>query len=405
MLKNKLKELKLIDYLFFAYIFFLPFIRIGLKVIRFTFSICDVILILIFLFYLHKILFQKFDYTKIHNISKIFFILYVIFFISISISVIGVSNMKEATGELLAYFYALIIILLFSFYIKERDRKGLQIIYWAFVSSLIIISLFSLFYLTKFPIKKLVYHNNYKYRFFTRKPNQLAIYIYICFCIYLISKFKTGNKIIDILLPVLLPVLTVIASLFTQSRTGLFVAVLLAIYFYIRNIKHIRKELLIIIIIIGLLFIFKNKHIFIRPLEVFKYIKSGEYIDPIRVEMFTQAIKAFKHNPVTGTGLGNFRTVWHINEIHNVFLAILAETGLIGFIPFCILFIWMLITIVFKLARQIFRKIDYIMVFLGSFIYSYQHYVLRERWIWVFLIYLVLYSYIESKHNETTIKS
>lgn len=401
MFKDKLKGLKFIDYLIFFYIFFLPFIRIGIRVLRYTFTICDVILAVIFLRYIYLILFKKFNFAKIYNVTKKFLILYSIFLICISVSIIGVKNLNNAIAELLAFIYAFIIILVFSLYLLERGKKGLQIIFSSFTISLIIISLLSFTILIKIGQHNILYHSDHKYIFFTFLPNQLSMFLIVCFCIFFISNrnFLKSNIFNDII-KIILPVLFVIAEFFTQSRTGVFVAILLAIYFYIKNIRYLRKSVLFIIIILGLVFLFKKIDDFRRPLSVFKSIISGEYTDDIRIEMFTKAIEAFKSNPITGTGLGNFRGIWHTHEVHNTFLAILAETGLLGFISFCVLFIWFFIRIVFKLVRKISRKIDYIIIFIAMFIYNFQHYVLRERWNWVLFIYLLLFSYMENVNQK-----
>lgn len=399
MLKNKIKELDVIDCLIFLYIFSLPFIGIGIRFIRFTFSICDVVLILIVFICLYKILFKRFDVKIIPKELKTFILLCVIFFTAISLSLIGADNIKRAVYELIPYGCAFLIILVFSFYLLENKIKGLKIIYWGFISSLIVISLFSFFYFSSLPIKETVFISNYKYIFFTRHYTQLAVFVYICFCVYLISRFKTGNNITDKIVPVVLPVLAVLTVLQTQSRTGLFVMFLLVAYFYIRNIKYIRKDLLIIAVIIGLVFVFLNIGSYKRPLSLFKFVSSGEYTNRFRINIFTQAISAFKSRPINGVGLGNFWAILGENkwEAHSTFLAILSETGLLGFISFCAMSVWYLKTVIFGLTKGITKKLDYIMVFFGIFVLFFQHHLLRERWCWVFFTYCFLYSYIDSQ--------
>jgi O-antigen ligase len=48
------------------------------------------------------------------------------------------------------------------------------------------------------------------------------------------------------------------------------------------------------------------------------------------VSNFKNAIKAFKDNPITGTGLGAYQGVYADTEIHGTYLKMLGETGLIG---------------------------------------------------------------------------
>jgi len=78
-----------------------------------------------------------------------------------------------------------------------------------------------------------------------------------------------------------------------------------------------------------------------------------------RLKMFPETYRAFVTNPITGVGLGNYITWAAKNEkdvggIHNAFLQVLAENGLLGFVPFAAIVVlaWREFTRAWRLARR-----------------------------------------------------
>ncbi|MDJ0766190.1 MAG: O-antigen ligase family protein [Myxococcota bacterium] len=57
-----------------------------------------------------------------------------------------------------------------------------------------------------------------------------------------------------------------------------------------------------------------------------------------RLDAWSAGIRIFGHNPFFGVGFNCFRFHFFQHEIHNSFLKVLVETGLMGFIPFAVLF-------------------------------------------------------------------
>ena len=60
-----------------------------------------------------------------------------------------------------------------------------------------------------------------------------------------------------------------------------------------------------------------------------------------RFALYEMAFESFKSNPVFGIGWGTFRN-FAGTDVHNVYLQVLAETGILGFIIFAIIFIYSL---------------------------------------------------------------
>jgi len=388
------KKLNIIDILFFLYIFFLPFIKIGIRIFSYTFSISDIILIIIFFYYF----FKRFNNFAILQETKIFLILYLIFLTFILFSLITAINIKSFIADYLTYIYGAIIIVLFSLYIKEKME--IKVIKYAFFISLLLIISTSIIFFTRLKIRTLITFKNYNFLFFMRLPNQLALYLIICFSLYLLFKENfPANKFFNII-HISLPFLFFVAVVITGSGVGMCVAFLLTGYSYlldIKKIKSISKALYLIfgvIAIVGLfIFLLKNSpnafflikkesKLILKNIYSFSLVKGD-----MREENFRIGFNLFCRNPINGVGLGNVKGNYTEYEIHNSYLSILAETGLLGFIPLILLLLYILIFI-FKYANSLERLIRTTLIYGGVLFYALLHYVIRERWWWLFLIIL-----------------
>lgn len=86
----------------------------------------------------------------------------------------------------------------------------------------------------------------------------------------------------------------------------------------------------------------------------------------VRQELNTAAVSMFLHSPFVGVGLGNFltelpktlvsRTIYFLQPVHNIYLLLLSETGLVGFA----VFIWIL-----RKVKSITAYSLYLLLFLG----------------------------------------
>jgi len=220
-----------------------------------------------------------------------------------------------------------------------------KIISNSIISSLIIISIGAFIYLFNLPIKNILLSSSLKYIFFLRNPNQLAILAITYFSIYLIIKSQNSEKIdfINLILPSLF--LNIILS--TASRTGFVVGFLCILLFYFiylklflkrRNYSRFLYKLIISVLLVFLIFILHRKVVKTwtseRAASVVNTIKKGEYSDDIRKILNKKAIKVLKKHSILGIGLGNFKKQYAENEIHNSYLSILTETGILGFSGF-----------------------------------------------------------------------
>ena len=118
-------------------------------------------------------------------------------------------------------------------------------------------------------------------------------------------------------------------------------------------------------------------------------VAAGQITDGFRLRNWSQAIHAFLESPLHGIGLTQF-DVRYQHEVHNTLLAVLAEMGLIGFLPFLstIVFIGVLaIRNVVRASRWNRRWMPWcwglLMGMAAEFIFATQHVMHRSRHIWL----------------------
>jgi len=128
-----------------------------------------------------------------------------------------------------------------------------------------------------------------------------------------------------------------------------------------------------------------------RALKVFETIdKKGTKVigdnSPSGRSM-VEGKKLFMEHPILGIGLGQKRFYSnYVTEVHNTYLKIAAESGIVGFFGFCLIFALPLVS--FISAQQIDLKSKLIIcIFYGIFmLMNYPHMLLRQRWVWFFMV-------------------
>lgn len=150
-------------------------------------------------------------------------------------------------------------------------------------------------------------------------------------------------------------ILLLLSLLMTNKRAPfLFLILTIAIIRILpeRGTKRLKKlwtGLMIALVIIVLFFLLQDvlgQITFLKRLVVsIQSFMEGDDITSGRSKLSAWAVKLFLQNPVTGIGWGFYRTTTRGNatllkylDVHNVYLQLLCETGLIGFIAFISVF-------------------------------------------------------------------
>ncbi len=180
-------------------------------------------------------------------------------------------------------------------------------------------------------------------------PNVLAGYLNIVVVFYLFFLQRSVKKINIIV--ILFAAIGIFVSL---SRVGILVFLIsIAIFFCITIFEKYKKgksnpRYLIYALMAGLslalvYFIFENNNLFIQR---FLGIRLTDESILQRTLFVKEALEMFFKSPVFGVGLGNFipnlgkafLSPGQLQPVHNIFLLILAETGIVGFAAFIFLF-------------------------------------------------------------------
>ena len=154
----------------------------------------------------------------------------------------------------------------------------------------------------------------------------------------------------------ILPGIFLIALFLTGKRGPVMFMILTVVYCYLAPVKGSRKVtrywriFLVVLFAVIILWAFRDAlssiPIIGRTLNSIAGIIDGEDITTGRTRLYVWALELFRRNPIFGIGWGRYRTTVVGNvtlvkdlETHNIYLQLLAETGLIGFIVFVTTFI------------------------------------------------------------------
>ena len=162
---------------------------------------------------------------------------------------------------------------------------------------------------------------------------------------------KDGRRSNSILL-----VLMALALLFTGKRAPIMFAVLSLMLVYLipsRGSEKLRRLWRILLIVIGVIVFYLVFRDFLAQIPglgkivlLVDKITAGEDASSGRTRLYLWAIEQFRTHPIFGIGWGRYSstvvgvaTYSKVLDVHNVYLQLLCETGIVGFLCFCSAFI------------------------------------------------------------------
>lgn len=382
---------KIIENLFYAFIFLLPWqttyiIResfLGGEKWQYgtiSFYFIDLLLILIFGLYIWKVRKEKTIQKPIINKSKAKITLAITIFTLFA----GISFLWSPDKELAIYNFIKLSSAVGLFFVILNININWKKLFFIILLSALIQSSFGLwqFFNQEIYANKYLGLSHYKpqnlgvsviettdrrwmraYGSFTH-PNIFGGYLAISllYIIYFSIKKKIYNYkslLIDSLL--LITITLIFAGLivsFSRSSwlafiVGLIIIVLTTIIKKQKNRTLNLAKIIFILIIIALLFYTLVPEIFQTRLDSEKRLESKSITE--RMEYGKEAQYLIKNNFITGVGLGNYTLAnyqkinknlpaWNFQPVHNIFLLIFSELGIIGFV----LFIYFLFSIGYK---------------------------------------------------------
>ena len=134
--------------------------------------------------------------------------------------------------------------------------------------------------------------------------------------------------------------------IFATGKIAAYFGFVAGVLFYAIKKRNLKTVILILIGGIGIVYIYTNLDKIAPSVHARIELKIQDRIvknvdGTSENDFFTtnwgNAIKTFEEIPLTGSGLGGFAGNFHKNEVHSTYLKMLAETGLIGTLGYCIL--------------------------------------------------------------------
>jgi O-antigen ligase len=222
-----------------------------------------------------------------------------------------------------------------------------------------------------------------------RNSYYISIGIAIIYC-YLISTSKNFFKKNKALMESVIFIMLLLSLLLTGKRGSLIASIASMFFMNIINAKVkgknqffvlMRTLIIVTVIILILIYIIPSA---VAPFKRF-YDRIGGDMSSGRFDLYKSALKMFKEKPLFGWGPGAFNAI-HDTGVHNVYLQVLAENGMIGFINFIAIVIINFITI-FRTIRLL----------ASSETNQYHKYFLFSLY---FQVFFILYSIFENSLND-----
>ena len=189
-------------------------------------------------------------------------------------------------------------------------------------------------------------------------PNVLAAFIFICIFFTLYLFFKRNNSFSKKLFLIISYLILTTSLFLTFSRIVIIVFLLLNLIYFILLFKKHKKQVLIIFLLF-LIFLFIITYLIWPEVSSRFHVSVGDQAISLRLFYSQTSFLIIQEYPLIGIGFGNF--VWEIREmldllsswihqpVHNIYLLIASETGLIG--------LFLFLMFLYQLFRQFNRKL------------------------------------------------
>lgn len=224
-------------------------------------------------------------------------------------------------------FYLILYLIILSLNINEKFLE--KIVFTIILSGLFfsITGILQHFSLISLGLKFILGSSVVRASGFVGDPNEFGVLLIAILPFAFFSYFKeknTNKKLICAL-----SFFTIlIASLFTFSRSVLLALILILLIMLFKKRKT--KESIMLLAVIALIFLLAYPEL-IKRLDYYS-INSGI---EIRQRLVYESLDVFKNNPILGSGLNTIPYFTYRNTAtHNLYIQMLAETGIFGFIFF-----------------------------------------------------------------------
>ena len=260
-------------------------------------------------------------------------------------------NARSSNYEGCVYFVSCLILLLMS---RQIDWSGIipinifiasgSLIAVGIVFQLLFSEIYNTYIATFFKnTNDIIYWSHgYGYAGFTYQLGVTAI-ILIYFEGIILHMYGNSKKVST----VLTLIITILIFL-TGKRSIALLSILLPILVIVLCDKVSEKKIfnaLCIVLILGVLgyFFVVNSNLFIKSKVLGRFastiidLENGRDVTSDRSELYAEAFSMFRNSKILGIGIGNFKkNSFFATDVHNTYIQILCEQGIVGLILFCV---------------------------------------------------------------------
>ncbi len=396
--------------LFYIFIIFLPHTNLSVPVaLDYEFTLADLCL---FILAPILILFVR----KVKKEYEPYLIGFLFFIFTLLMSFVNARSTKLFVSDLIPYIFSFLVLITCLIFFSNISSN---------VNSLknIFKILFITFLLTNIPvyyqiitgIKPLSFYDpdGWRYTFLCQNPNQFGVYIILySFLIVILSVkyFKQYINYVGFSLLLFIP-----TALYSGSKTVALIFALNLVIFSFIFFSNTPWRIRLTILPIALVYISFNIVEWAekitettgqaeRALQIFDQLSKRksdqEVVGGDSGASMDEALRLFKNYPLTGVGLANkpmYSPV--VTEIHNTYLKVLAESGIIGFIGFITIFLLPIIYM-FRAHQSLQLKVYSLIFYLLFASMNWPHMLFRQRWVWFFMVMIFIISQIDANRNN-----
>lgn len=406
-------------------------------------SLVDVVVLMVFVSWLLQILTDK---RKIISAHFGLYMVLLLFLVAMLTSIFSANLVWRGYSELIVYVYLFLFFFLITQLVSDEFILNKTIKAWLISCSFVIFFGIIQMIALKFGIRKYIFWflPPEKITSVFMTPNQLVSYLGMSLPFLLFVGFKE-NVILKSALYFILIFSSIVVLLSTGSRTAVLLVIISFGLFFIWKIKYKRVWIIsslasFFILVLIMIPVFRNYIPTIWTIERALTIVRGTTIadpsgatkeqvshsdnklqamDPMRFAFVGGWLKTVEESPVIGTGIGNFPSKFAeyfpewgtATELHNTYLNVWAETGILGFGIFFIFLLMIFkknILILFnKRFKDSYLRNFGIMLsisFAVLLFYAIFHVGLRQRHFWFLIAMIVVnYYFIDKNCNKQKI--
>ena len=413
-IRSRLEIFSLTNILFFTFILSIPWAK--LELVR-RFAIAEPLVVgLVLLFFLQlSVGHKQISIERAPPSKYIFFLLLWAF--AILLSGLSVTYSSQYIFEAAGMIYLIVLALFVTLLAAECEFQLKETFRWVRISLLVVIGIGTLGILYQ------VITNSYDLFFYSnarklissfKMPNQLGGFLILFFPLLWEEVQRRGPAVRRFFYGLALLALfgCVVATGSRSAVAALVIGIgLYGLFYLIRmNVKMLFAGGLLIGVGFALIQLLKDQIWVVgRALSVLSIETiQNRLTDSWRLENWSLGVDLFNQNPINGYGLGNVQIDFE-HEIHNLYISIMAEMGIVGVIAFVLImgYVGVIALRNIKISAAL-DSIYWSAISRGMFIglvtfliYSTQHMMLRSRFLWLAIgLIVALYVVLKVKLKE-----